>query len=85
MARRTRPGSLVSAAATAAMLDGLPPIPCMAPVPRPNRTEIHEPTGTRQVRRCVLPNGHGQFDIPCRWEWFEERVPVPIVDQDEPF
>jgi len=66
----------MSAAAEAAVLDGLPDIPCMAPV-HGVRGEVPDPVlGTQRRRYCVLPNGHGEYGIPCSYAWREERVHI---------
>lgn len=71
----------MSAAARAAVLDGLPDVPCMAKIPWPRATEPNRVTGTRRRRVCVLRNGHGEFDIPCSYSWIEEPAPAEMVGE----
>lgn len=61
----------------------LPPIACMAPVPWPRAQEADRVLGTRRRRVCVLPNGHGQFDVPCSYEWIEEPIDTDPADDLE--
>lgn len=72
----------MNGAATAALpLEGLPDLPCTQPVPWPTRSEVHEPTGTFSVRRCVLPDGHLERDVPCRYDWFEQHVDASPLNE----
>lgn len=57
-----------------AIVASLPPIPCMAPVPKPNRTVIDEHNMMRLRRVCTLPNGHTLHGIRCDLVWIDEHV-----------